>query len=147
MIIELSSGLVLSSTCPPGFKKDAQNRCVNKNLYLQYTVPNAPGQNIRVVSADTQSLPLADVIYTPKSDAKWEIKKGDFEVAAATGNVKFTDKTQLILTEYLAYKDAGTFVILKELTENYMNIALGIHTEPSIIDKPTLLFHMSLTAE
>lgn len=43
MIIELSSRLVLSSTCPPGFKKDAQNRCVNKNLYLQYTVPNAPG--------------------------------------------------------------------------------------------------------
>jgi PKD repeat protein len=104
-------------------------------------------QNIRVVSADTQSLPLADVIYTPKSDATWEIKKGDFEVAAATGNVKFTDKTQLVLTEYLAYKDAGTFVILKELTDNYMNIALGIHTEPSIIDKPTLLFHMSLTAE
>jgi len=104
-------------------------------------------QNIRVVSADTQSLPLADVIYTPKSDATWEIKKGDFEVAAATGNVKFKDKTQLVLTEYLAYKDAGTFVILKELTDNYMNIALGIHTEPSIIDKPTLLFHMSLTAE
>lgn len=61
--------------------------------------------------------------------------------------LEFTDKTQLILTEYLAYKDAGTFVILKELTENYMNIALGIHTEPSIIYKPTLLFHMSLTAE
>ena len=42
--------------------------------------------------------------------------------------IKFKDKTQLNLTEYLAYKDAGTFVILKELTENYMNIALGIHT-------------------
>ena len=61
--------------------------------------------------------------------------------------IKFKDKTQLILTEYLAYKDAGTFVILKELTENYMNIALGIHAETSIIDKPTLLFHMSLEAE
>ena len=61
--------------------------------------------------------------------------------------IKFIDKTQLNLTEYLAYKDAGTFVILKELTENYMNIALGIHTEASIIDKPTLLFHMSLEAE
>ena len=80
-------------------------------------------------------------------DATWEIKKGDFEVAAATGNVKFKDKTQLILTEYLAYKDMGSFVILKELTENYMNIAMGIHTEASIIDKPTLLFHMSLEAE
>jgi hypothetical protein len=104
-------------------------------------------QNIRVLSADTERLPLADVIYTPKSDATWEIKKEDFEVEAATGKVKFTEKTQLILTEYLAYKDAGSFVILKEITENYMNIALGIHTEPSIIDKPTLLFHMSLEAE
>ena len=104
-------------------------------------------KNIRVVSADPQTLPLAEVAYTPKADATWEIKKGDFEVAAATGNVKFTDKTQLILTEYLAYKDVGSFVILKELTENYMNIALGIHTEASIIDKPTLLFHMSLVTE
>jgi len=57
------------------------------------------------------------------------------------------DKTQLILTEYLACKAAGTFVIIKELTENYMNIALGIHTEASIIEKPTLLFNMSLEAE
>ena len=45
-----------------------------------------------------------------------------------------------MLTEYLAYKEAGTFVILKELTENYMNIALGIHAEASIIDKPTFYF-------
>ena len=59
----------------------------------------------------------------------------------------FKEKTQLIFTEYLAYKDAGTFVILKGITENYMNIALGIHTEASIIDKPTLLFHISLEAE
>ena len=52
-----------------------------------------------------------------------------------------------MLTENLAYKDAGAFVILKELTENYMNIAMGIHAEASIIVKPTLLFHMSLEAE
>ena len=124
----------------------ADNKDGKRMMGVVYALINH-AQNIRVVSADTQSLPLADVIYTPKSDATWEIKKGDFEVAAATGNVKFTDKTQLVLTEYLAYKDAGTFVILKKLTDNYMNIALGIHTEPSIIDKPTLLFHMSLTAE
>jgi hypothetical protein len=172
-LIETFESLKLSSHCPPGFKRDIHNRCINKNLYLQYAIPNAPGvgglktalpevregfspQQIDLgrylffdplLSADTERLPLADVIYTPKSDATWEIKKEDFEVEAATGKVKFTEKTQLILTEYLAYKDAGSFVILKEITENYMNIALGIHTEPSIIDKPTLLFHMSLEAE
>jgi hypothetical protein len=68
-------------------------------------------------------------------------------VAAATGNIQFKDKTQLVLSDYLAYKDAGYFLILKEITENYMNIALAIHTEPSIIDKSTLLFHISLTAD
>lgn len=122
------------------------NKDGNSMMGLVYAMVKH-AKNIRVVSADPQTLPLAEVAYTPKANATWEIKKGDFEVVAATGNVKFKDKTQLILTEYLAYKDAGTFVILKELTENYMNIALGIHTEASIIDKPTLLFHMSLEAE
>tara|TARA_B100001063_G_scaffold247356_1_gene293164 strand:- start:8845 stop:9084 length:240 start_codon:yes stop_codon:yes gene_type:complete len=41
----------------------------------------------------------------------------------------------------------GSFVMLKELTDNYMNIVLDIHTKVSVIVKPTLLFHMSLEAE
>jgi hypothetical protein len=41
--IEEPSVLILRSSCPPGFKKDAHNRCINKNLYLQYAIPNAPG--------------------------------------------------------------------------------------------------------
>ena len=54
-------------------------------------------QNIRIVSANTQSLPLTDGVYTTKSDAKWKIKKGNFEVTLATGNIQFKDKTQLVL--------------------------------------------------
>ena len=104
-------------------------------------------KNSRVVSVEPQTLSLAEVAYTPKANATWEIKKGDFEVAAATEKVNFKDKTQLIMTEYLAHKDMRSFLIFKEPTENYMNIALGIHTEASIIDKPSLLFHMSLEAE
>jgi cytochrome c peroxidase len=42
-IIEMSAPLTLRDSCPPGFKKDSENRCVNKNLYLQYSIPNAPG--------------------------------------------------------------------------------------------------------
>lgn len=42
-MVEEPTALILRSNCPPGFKKDAQNRCINKNLYLQYAVPNAPG--------------------------------------------------------------------------------------------------------
>lgn len=41
--MEMLLPLKLNNSCPPGFKRDAQNRCINKNLYLQYAVPNAPG--------------------------------------------------------------------------------------------------------
>lgn len=42
-LIETFESLKLSSHCPPGFKRDIHNRCINKNLYLQYAIPNAPG--------------------------------------------------------------------------------------------------------
>lgn len=42
IISESLTSLTLNADCPPGFKKDADNRCVNKNLYLQYSVANAP---------------------------------------------------------------------------------------------------------
>ena len=115
----------------------------NSMMGLVYALVNH-ASDIRVPSADPSLLPLAEVAYTPNPDATWELKKGDFTVEAATGTVEFKDKLYFVLTEYLVYKDASSFVILKEITENYMNIALGIHTEASIIDKPTLLFHMSL---
>lgn len=104
------------------------------------------GPNIRAVSADPNNVPLANVLYTPATGTTWKISTDDFTVDAATGPANFTGKTQLILSEYLGFKDAGTLVILKGITETTMNIALGIHTEPTVIDKPTLLFHLSLEA-
>ncbi|MGF1557756.1 MAG: PKD domain-containing protein [Flavobacteriaceae bacterium] len=102
------------------------------------------GANITAISADVNNVPLANVLYTPATDATWELFQGDFTIDAATGPVQFTGKRQLILGEYLGFKDASTVVILKEITETTMNVALGIHTEPSVYDKPTLLFHLSL---
>ncbi|MDT7828295.1 PKD domain-containing protein [Pricia sp. S334] len=104
------------------------------------------GPNITAVSADPNNVPLANVVYTPATDATWEVLEGGFTVDAATGPVAFKDKTQLILGEYLGFKDASLVVILKEITETTMNVALGIHTEPSVFEKPTLLFHLSLEA-
>lgn len=43
IISESFTPLTLNNDCPPGFKKDADNQCKNKNLYLQYSVANAPG--------------------------------------------------------------------------------------------------------
>lgn len=58
----------------------------------------------------------------------------------------FADRDALILGEYLGFKDVGVGVILKGITETTMNVALGIHTGPTLFEKPTLLFHLSLEA-
>lgn len=101
------------------------------------------GESITAVSYDETSVPLANVFYTPVTDATWELVEGDFTVDAAEGPVNFTNKTQLILSEYFGFKDKNVLVILKEITSKSMNVALGIHTEPSMHDLPTLLFHLS----
>lgn len=102
------------------------------------------GPNITALSADLNNVPLAHALYTPVTDATWEINEEDFVVDAATGPVTFTGKTQLILGEYLGFKETTTVVILKEITETTMNVALGIHTEQAVFDKPTLFFHLTL---
>ena len=102
------------------------------------------GPNITALSADLNNVPLAHALYTPVTGATWEINEEDFVVDAATGPVTFTGKTQLILGEYLGFKETTTVVILKEITETTMNVALGIHTEQAVFDKPTLFFHLTL---
>jgi len=123
-----------------------------------YVVDNVDGQslmgvlhasvfhspNITALSADLNNVPLAHALYTPVTGATWEINEEDFVVDAATGPVTFTGKTQLILGEYLGFKETTTVVILKEITETTMNVALGIHTEQAVFDKPTLFFHLTL---
>lgn len=104
------------------------------------------GADITAVSADPESVPLAHVLYTPKTDATWTYVEGDFTVDAATGPVQFKDKTQLIMDEYFGFKDKTAVVILKEIDENFMNVAIGIATEPSVYNQPTLLFHLSFEA-
>lgn len=105
------------------------------------------GENIVAVSYDPANVPLANVLYTPAADATWELSEEDFTVTALTEmgpvQVNFTNKTQLILGEYLGFKDKNVLVILKEITSKSMNVAIGIHTEPSGLDYPTLLFHLS----
>lgn len=98
------------------------------------------------VSADIINVPMAIVLYTPATDATWELFEVDFTIDASTGPAEFTGKRQLILDEYFGFKDASTVVILKEITETTTNKALGIHIKPSGYVKPTLLCHLSLEA-
>lgn len=106
------------------------------------------GANITGVSADLANVPLAQAIYTPATDATWELNEEDFTVdtlypGVGPVTVTFTGKQQLILGEYLGYKETSNIVIIKELTETTMNVAMGIHTEQAFYDVPTLFFHLT----
>ncbi len=105
--------------------------------------------NITAVSADLANVPLAHATYTPVADATWELNEDDFTIntlypQVGPVSINFTGKQRLILGEYLGYKETSNIVILKEITETTMNVALGIHTEPDFYDTPTLFFHLTL---
>ena len=105
--------------------------------------------NITAVSADLANVPLAHAIYTPLTDATWELNEEDFTIntlypQVGPVSINFTGKQRLILGEYLGYKETSNIVILKEITETTMNVALGIHTEQDFYDTPTLFFHLTL---
>ncbi len=107
------------------------------------------GANITALSADLNNVPLAHAIYDPVTNATWEVSEEDFTVdtlypGVGPVNVQFTGKQRLILGEYLGFKETTNIVILKELTETTMNVALGIHTEQAFFDTPTLFFHLTL---
>lgn len=129
-----------------------------------YKVDNVDGQSlmglihasvffpseITGVSYDVNNVPLAHALYTPSTDATWEVSEEDFTVdtlypGVGPVNVQFTGKQRLILGEYLGYKETSNIVILKEITETTMNVAMGIHTEPSpdFFATPTLFFHLT----
>ncbi|WP_136467721.1 PKD domain-containing protein [Flagellimonas onchidii] len=126
-------------------------------VFASVTPEHAP--NIAAVSFDQANVPLANVLYTSKTNATWELREGDFTINALTSTgvvpVQFTDKKYLVLDEYLGFKEKETFddegtiktvVIVKELTADIMKIALEIHTEPALANFPTLLFHLTLEA-
>ena len=77
------------------------------------------GDDIRAVSYDPTSVPLANVVYTPATDATWGLFEGDFTVNSAEGPVNFINKKQLILGEYLGFKDVKVLVILKDHMSQY----------------------------
>ncbi|MEO1010775.1 MAG: PKD domain-containing protein [Bacteroidota bacterium] len=102
--------------------------------------------NITAVSADINNVPLAHVIYTPTTEGTWAINEEDFTVDGAEGSVTFSGRTELVLNEYLGFRDLTNTVILKEINETTMNVAIAIHTVPEAIQNPTLFFHLSFDA-
>ena len=111
------------------------------------------GADIREVSWDPASVPLANVAYTPE-DGTWEVSEEDFSVLAINpftqqpGMVDFTDKTKIITSEYLGIKEADGFVIIKDLTETTMSVAIsiGVVEDPNYYTIPTIMLHLTLEA-
>ena len=109
------------------------------------------GADIREVSWDTGLVPLANVLYTPATDATWSISDDNFSVTAtdpSTGapyQADFSGHRRLITDEYFGFKDANAFVIIKDITETTMNVAISIGAveHPDLYTFPTLMFHLS----
>ena len=109
------------------------------------------GADIREPSWDANLVPLANVLYTPATDASWSISDDDFSVTAtdpSTGapyQANFSGHRRLITDDYFGFKDANGFVIIKDITETTMNVALSIGAvpHPDLYTFPTLMFHLS----
>ena len=130
----------------------ADNEDGRSLMALLYAVNNHYA-DIKAVSTD-DDIPLADVAYTfDQAGAKWSINRDDFEVNAInflTGQpevVKFSGKTQLIIDgSYFGYKDASAIIIIKEIDNGQMEIAMSINLVEQVPDAPVLMFHMTLVA-
>jgi len=113
------------------------------------------GADIREVSWDTANVPLANVAYTPLTNTTWSINEEDFTVNTfniGTGSpdqATFTDKIQLLTGDYFGIKEANGFVIIKDITETTMNVALslGVVEHPDLYTLPTIMFHLSFEAQ
>jgi len=120
---------------------------------LNYNMAAFPDGDLLGISADLPTVPLADILYTPKADASWSINTDDFDVEAINpldGSVyteTFTGKTHLVLDEYLAFKDASVVVIIKSITETHMNVAVALHGSMQAPTIATHLFHLTLVAQ
>lgn len=135
----------------------------------QYKINNADGNSlmaivyasferyddIREASWDPNLVPLANVLYTPGTNLTWSISDEDFTVTntdpttGAPGQATFINKRRLITSDYFGFKDANGFVIIKDITETTMNVALSIGAvpHPELYTFPTLMFHLSFEVE
>ncbi|MCK5775887.1 MAG: PKD domain-containing protein [Bacteroidales bacterium] len=120
---------------------------------LNYNMQAFPDGDLLGISADLPTVPLSDIVYTPKADASWSISYDDFDVQAinpldaSVYTETFTGKTHLVLDEYLAFKDASIVVIVKSITETHMNVALTLHGSMEAPSIATHLFHLTFVAQ
>jgi len=116
-----------------------------------------PAGDILGISSEPNLAPMADIVYTPKADATWSFSDDDFSVEAAivdpaTGEITqsytmdFTGHTRIVLDEYFGFKDASIVVILKELSDTEMTVAIALHAAQVDPTRATHMVHLTFEA-
>jgi PKD repeat protein len=124
---------------------------------MNYNMEAYPTGDVLGVSSQLALAPMADILYTPKADATWSFSDTDFDVDAAiidpaSGEIldsytlTFTGKERLVLDEYFGFKDASIVVIIKELSETEMNVAIGMHASQTDPARVTHMVHLTFEA-
>ena len=126
---------------------------------MNYKMEEFPAGDVLGMSLDMNNVPLLDIHYTPKTDAKWSVSTDDFTVNAinfttgTVGPVNFTNKNHLIIDEYMGFRDYSMVVIIKNINETHMNVAIVLHAvEPSAANPdayklPSHMLHMTFVAK
>lgn len=111
------------------------------------------GGDVIALSSEMALAPFGDLIYSPKTDAKWSMSTEDFTIQAISlvdnqvGDVTFTNKKRLMTGEYFGLKGFDAEVMVKSITETHMNVAITLRLEATATDYPTHLVHLTFIAK
>ena len=125
---------------------------------MNYTMEAFPAGDVLGISDQLDLAPMADIVYVPKTDATWSLSEDNFDVDAvivdpATGEIQnsytvtFTGKTRLVLDEYFGFKDLNIIVIIKDLTETEMNVAIAINAAEADPTRASNMVHLTFEAQ
>jgi PKD repeat protein len=118
-----------------------------------YVLEEYPKGDVLGESYAPDIIPLLDIRYTPKTDATWTLNEDDFDVDAinttdgSSYTETFTGKKQLILGDYFGFIDHSSLVIVKDITETEMHVAIALYGYEKDPTKPTHFFHLTFKAE
>jgi len=124
---------------------------------MNHVMEAYPAGDVLGISSEPYLAPMGDIVYSPKTDATWAFSSDNFDVDAAivdpaTGEItqsytmNFSGHQRLVLDEYLGFKDATIVVILKEISETEMTVAIAMHAAQADPARATHMVHLTFVA-
>ena len=98
---------------------------------------------------------LSGISYTPKSNGKWELKKGDLNLDVVIedpanllagwteGKLALTNQMYIAPTDYFGFLDISKTVLIKEITSEYMHVIFLMHGVVDVGMKPSTAIHVT----